>query len=255
MDPTNFHPIIIAAGKGIRLAELTRDKPKVFLPIHGRTMLEYHFDILCDRGFRQVTVVVGYMKELVMKGIGSRYKSLSVEYVVSKEYAVTGHGWSIFLTREPWHAHKRPVILIHADIFYHPHILDKVIEMSHDNVVAVDGLFEIITGDEVVVYGQDGLVAGFRYGATPASQQPAGELVGINKWSPDFMKDFYDFMESYFRRFGKDYNYEPVLDTFLKESSHSLYYVATDGLEWININYKEDYQKAVDRLYPKIYHP
>ena len=62
-------------------------------------------------------------------------------------------------------------------------------------------------------------------------------------------------MESYFRRFGKDYNYEPVLDAFLKESSHPLSAVATDGLAWINMNYKEDDQKAVDRLYPKIYHP
>jgi len=51
--------IILAAGQGLRLAPLTRDRPKALVEIHGRTLLERSVEALAAAGFRRATVVTG----------------------------------------------------------------------------------------------------------------------------------------------------------------------------------------------------
>ena len=42
----NIVGFILAGGKGMRIKELTKDKPKFFLEINGKRIIDYHLDKL-----------------------------------------------------------------------------------------------------------------------------------------------------------------------------------------------------------------
>ena len=60
--------IILAAGKGSRLGELTNNKPKSFIEIKGKKLIEYNLDMLLKYGINDITIVTGYMSEEYTSG-------------------------------------------------------------------------------------------------------------------------------------------------------------------------------------------
>lgn len=56
--------VILAAGRGTRLQEVTRDLPKPLLPLHGKPLAGHVLDSLRAAGFGRFLMVVGYRHEL-----------------------------------------------------------------------------------------------------------------------------------------------------------------------------------------------
>ena len=181
---SRYHVIIIAAGEAKRLGKISRTLPKSFLTVHGGEIIDYHLDILSDRGFQKVSIVVGFLKELFYDSIGTNYKNLSIDYIVSEQYNSTSHEWSLYLTKDRWLKFKMWVILIHADVFYDPQILNLVTSCEYPNVISVDSSFAIKTGDECIVRGEDGVVTGLDFDGVNNNNEIAGELIGVNKFHP-----------------------------------------------------------------------
>lgn len=55
--------LILACGMGLRLAPLTYDTPKSFLKIKGERMIERQIEQLHEAGIKDITIMVGYLKE------------------------------------------------------------------------------------------------------------------------------------------------------------------------------------------------
>ena len=55
--------VILACGMGVRLAPLTYDIPKCFINIKGERMIERQIEQLIAAGIKDITIMVGYMKE------------------------------------------------------------------------------------------------------------------------------------------------------------------------------------------------
>jgi choline kinase len=235
--------VLLAAGCSRRLADLTSDKPKSFLEVEGRRIIDRQLETLEAFGFRRVTAVVGYLKEVFLREIGNRYGSLELRYIESADYDTTGHGWSFHLTRDAWMRERRPVLLVHADLVYDPRILQRVLEDDADDAIAIDERFEIKTRDEIVVCGSPDRISGLR-NVTDAPADVLGEVIGINRWSPGFTEELFAFMEGFFARHGRNYNWEAVVDAFIPQSSRTLKPVRTGGLAWINVNHPPDLEDA-----------
>lgn len=252
MKNSKVHAIIIAAGCSTRLPELTKDKPKSFLEIGGKKIIDYHLDLLNERQCENVTIVVGYLRDLLMNHIGKQHKNLKINYVISEDYETTGHSWSVFQTKEVWEKEKSPVLLIHGDIFYHPVILDKVLSSSYENVLAVDNKYKVQTGDEWVVRGLGDMVEKIDNNEKDKSKI-IGEIIGIIKWCPTVMEEFYMYLDQFFKKKGKTFHYEYVLSAMIHDKKTKIRHIKTDGLPWVNINYREDYERAQKVIYPLIY--
>lgn len=78
--------IVLVGGKGERLMPLTDEIPKPLLPIKGKAIVEYIFDNLKKNGVKDVTLTVGYKKELIKEryGDGSSY-GLNIDYIEENE--------------------------------------------------------------------------------------------------------------------------------------------------------------------------
>lgn len=78
--------IIPAAGKGKRLQKVSGDIPKAMVSIGNRPMLEFVMENISFIDEKNIYVVVGCGKEMIMEHFGDRY-----HYVEQKEQLGTGH--------------------------------------------------------------------------------------------------------------------------------------------------------------------
>lgn len=223
---------------------MTEERPKALLELEGKTIIEHSLEILDSRGFRRATFVVGYMRDLFIQTLGSRFKNMSIEYVVSEDYATTEHGWSLYLTRDSWKGARSPVVFMDADNIYDPLMLDEVMAAPTENVVLVDSLFKTGTREEELVLGRDGVISGLKRGLAQDHGDYVGGFVGINKFSSAFMGQLYDYMDDFFAKNGPKFKYERVFDSMISATSTTLNYIDTGGLAWVNINHEEDYKLA-----------
>ena len=78
--------IILAGGKGVRLAPLTDVIPKPLVPIGGMPVLEIVIRQLKACGFHRITLAVGYLSDLIKAYFqdGSRW-GVKIDYSFEAE--------------------------------------------------------------------------------------------------------------------------------------------------------------------------
>lgn len=244
--------MIIAAGAGKRMSTSTAHRPKMFLEVHGRRLIDYQFAHLKARGISHVIMATGHMHELVVDTLGRQHMGIRIRYAENSAYASTGSACSLLGCRSIWQEAPQDVLFLHSDILYDPAILDLVLSSKHAIVLALDDTYETITNDEVVMTGQAGAVQAVHQGRIPATHGFVGEIVGINRWSKEFLADLFEYLDLTLSRSDKADHYEFLTVGLARKRKHRMNYVSTNGLSWININYEEDLQYARDTVYPAI---
>lgn len=62
-----MHAVIMAGGKGTRLAALTKGEiPKPMAPVLGKPILAWQLEQLKRYGVKRVTMIVGHLKERIL---------------------------------------------------------------------------------------------------------------------------------------------------------------------------------------------
>ena len=105
--------VLLAAGKGTRMKELTNDVPKPMLEVQGKPILQHIVDGLRAAGVTRFLIVVGYRADVVREffGDGSKF-GVTIEYTVQE--VQDGTGRVVELARE--FAGVDPFVLSYGDI-------------------------------------------------------------------------------------------------------------------------------------------
>ena len=119
--------LVLAAGRGKELAELTEDRPKAMIEIAGKPLLERTVDTLHSIGIKDITVVRGYRKEAV------RLPGLT--YVDNDEHETTQEAFSLFKGLEGL---SGPVLVAYGDVLFQKFIPMHLFESDSDFCIAVD---------------------------------------------------------------------------------------------------------------------
>mgnify|MGYP004534387117 FL=1 len=78
--------VIMAGGKGTRLATLNAEIPKPMFPVCGKSIIEYQVESLKRSGVKDITLIVGYLKEMVMNHFGDGQKyGVNINYIEENE--------------------------------------------------------------------------------------------------------------------------------------------------------------------------
>ena len=104
--------VIMAGGRGKRIAELFPDIPKPLIPIDGMPILEREIRSLSSQGFKDIILTVGYLADKIVDyfGDGSQW-GVKIAYFIEK--TPLGNAGALFRLREE--IGDDPFLLLNAD--------------------------------------------------------------------------------------------------------------------------------------------
>jgi choline kinase len=118
--------VILAAGDGDRMGELTRDRPKVLLPLNkDEPLVLSPIRALAAAGIRNIAIVVGYLANEVKRslGDGSQY-GVNLHYVKNPDY-LGGNAISAWKAKS-W-TMAEPVIFCMGDHILQPNVVCRLL--------------------------------------------------------------------------------------------------------------------------------
>lgn len=233
--------IILAAGKGTRLDGAV--KPKCLVEVGGLTLLQRQVETLRELGVRDIVVVIGFEGDSIRKHCDNQ-----ISFVENLDFAQTNSLYSLWLAREYL---SEGFVVLNSDVLFHPDLLAKLLNSSRDDALLISdqNLQTNPLGDEEMkVKVKDGLVVDISKGISPLEAD--GENVGIVKFGAAGAKVLIRYMNKLIARGAKN-DWAPR--AFLEYARHHpLHALSTDGLPWIELDFPEDYQRALTGIYPQI---
>jgi len=91
--------VILAAGKGTRMKELTASRPKPMIEICGKPMLEHIMVALRDSGIREFVLITGYLADVVETHFG-KGESLGLHIHYIRQQVQNGTGRAFHLAKD-----------------------------------------------------------------------------------------------------------------------------------------------------------
>jgi dTDP-glucose pyrophosphorylase len=134
--------VVLAAGRGTRMREMTAEMPKPMLEVRGKPVLQYIVEGLRDAGVCDVLIVVGYHAETVRNffGDGSRY-NIAIQYAT--QTVQDGTGRVVELARD--FAGLLPFVLSYGDILVESANYKRIVDLAED----IQAIVTVIRGEDV----------------------------------------------------------------------------------------------------------
>jgi dTDP-glucose pyrophosphorylase len=140
--------VILAAGKGTRMGDLTQEIPKPMLPVHGRPILEHILAGLLGAGIRDVCLITGWRAEVVESffGDGSRW---GARITYARQLVQDGTGKAPELAREFVGADD--FLLTYGDILVKPETYQQMVARFAGG--SFSGVLTVTHGEDVTKGG------------------------------------------------------------------------------------------------------
>ena len=246
-----MHAIILAAGRGNRLAELNPDgRPKSLLEFNGRRLLARQLDILFDLGVRQVTLVVGYEADQIIDHVGTLASRPDVAFVYNPAYT-DGSVLSLLAAKDALSSGDN-ILVLDADVLFHPQIMRLLIDSINPNCYLLDRDF--VPGDEPVKIALlDGEMVEFRKKlAVDLSYDTIGESVGFFKFNAEVAARVAKACAAYKTEGLLDAPHEEALRDVLLANPSDFACEDINGLPWLEVDFPEDVERAIKQILPAI---
>ena len=246
-----MHAIILAAGRGSRLAEYNPDKrPKCLLNFDGESLLQRHLRLLSGLAVESVHIVTGYKAAEIKAAVAKMPEKPALSWHHNERY-LEGSTISLQCAASAMRSGD-DVLIMDADVLYDPDILAHLVTSRVANVFLLDRDFE--DGPEPVkIVVEKGEIVEFR------KQLPGGlvfdqigESVGFFRFNPATATWLADRCDQYDQQGRGDEPHEEVLRDLVLESEIPVSIVDVTGLVWIEIDFPEDVEKARDIILPAI---
>ncbi|WP_322817886.1 NTP transferase domain-containing protein [Tepidiforma sp.] len=160
--------VILAAGDGGRLGELTRDRPKPLVEVGGRPIIAYTLEALHAAGVREIAVVIGYRAGQLGEALAAQ-SPLPLSFIHNPRFR-EGASLSLAAARA-WAGHD-PFLLLMSD-----HLLSEPIirALLAARATAPAGL-SFVAADDPARWPPD-----YRDEATRLALDPEGFVTAIGK--------------------------------------------------------------------------
>ena len=121
--------VVLAAGRGTRMRELTVDFPKPMIHVRGKPVLQHIVEGLRDAGVRRILLIVGYHAETVRNFFGDGGRdNVDIEYAT--QTVQDGTGRVVNLARN--FTGESPFVLSYGDILIWPENYKHVVDLPDD---------------------------------------------------------------------------------------------------------------------------
>ncbi|MBS0150001.1 MAG: phosphocholine cytidylyltransferase family protein [Nitrospira sp.] len=236
--------IILAAGVGKRLWEVTQHRPKCLIEMGGRSLLHRYLESLAAVGIRRADIVVGYKQEMIRAAVAADSCGVGVTFLVNEEFH-RGSISSLWIARS---ALDDDTIVMDADVLFHRDILRRLVASPFENALLMDETVKQ-TGEECMV-----VVAGGRVIALtkkmPEHYDYAGEGVGFLRVRHADTPRVVSSLRGYIEKNMWQMEYEDALLEYFREVRVG--HEKIGGLPWTEIDFINDIKKAELEVLPRL---
>lgn len=236
--------IILAAGMGKRLGELTKNNTKCMIRVNGVTLIERVLAQFSVLNLNRVIIVIGYKGEELRNFIGDSYKGLPIEYVINPIYDMTNNIYSLFLAKEQ--LQEDDTLLIESDLIFEDRVLDKILSDPYPNIALV-AKYESWMDGTVVMLDHDNNILNFvtKKAFDFDYKESYYKTVNIYKFSKEFSITHYvPFLNAYINALGDNEYYEQVLRVIALLDKPDLKALPLSGEKWYEIDDIQDLNNA-----------
>lgn len=233
--------IILTAGMGKRLGELTKNNTKCMVEVNGIRLIDRMITQLSKFNLNRLVIVVGYEGKKLIDYIGHRYDDiLKIEYINNPIYDRTNNIYSLALAKEE--LCKDDTILLESDLIFEDRMLELLIN-HRDPDLALVAKYETWMDGTMVCVDNDRNITNFvpKEAFCYENADVYYKTVNIYKFSSEFSKyQYVPFLEAYCRVMGNNEYYEQVLRILLHLHSSTLKALPITNEKWYEIDDVQD---------------
>ena len=233
--------IILAAGMGRRLGDLTKDNTKCMLKVNGICLIDRFILQLSKCNLKRLVIVVGYEGQKLIDYIGHRYDEiLKIEYIVNPIYDKTNNIYSLALAKDEMC--KDDTLLLESDLIFEDKMLDILIKHPDKDLALVAKCESWMDGTMVTLDSERKILSFVPKQAFCFEKvKDYYKTVNIYKFSKEFSKNQYvPFLEAYCKVMGNNEYYEQVLSVLTHLRNMTLKALPITDEKWYEIDDIQD---------------
>lgn len=233
--------VILAAGRGARLNGGNGDMPKCLVTVGGETLLARNVRLLREAGIDDIVVVVGCAADTVRRSLPG------VTFVDNPQFAQTNSMYSLWLARTLL---TDGFVVMNCDVLVHPDLLADLLSAWHEDALL------LAYRDDETAYGNEEMKVRVRCGRvidiskTMSPDEADGENLGVVKFGPAGARALIAEMDALVEAGDLKAWVPRAFKEFAQR--RPLHVIGTRGLPWIEIDFPEDYRRAVEVVLPEI---
>lgn len=242
--------IILAAGMGSRLKDLTANNTKCMVKVNGQTLIERMLGQIDARDFSRVVIVTGYEGQKLKDYIATLAVKTPIEYVDNPIYDKTNNIYSLALAQE--YLLAEDTILFESDLIFEDAVLDCLLDDPRQTLALVDKYESWMDGTVIKLDQEDNITA-FVPGKNFVYEDidKYYKTVNIYKFSKEFSATHYvPFLDAYTKALGMNEYYEQVLRVITLLDDAIIKAKRLDGQKWYEIDDIQDLDIAESIFHP-----
>lgn len=232
--------VILAAGMGKRLKELTQNNAKCMVKVNEVTLIERMLRILDKKHLSKIVVVIGFKGKQLADFIKQLQIKTEVVFVNNDVYDKTNNIYSLLLAKE--YMVNEDTLLLESDIIFEESLIDLLLEDERPTLALVDKFASWMDGTCMELSDEDEIRA-FIQGKYLkfAEKENYFKTVNIYKFSAHFSEAVYiPFLEAYFKAMGVNEYYESVIRLIAMLEGSEIRAKRLDGQVWYEIDDVQD---------------
>ena len=150
--------LILAAGMGRRLKELTSDNTKCMVKVNGVTLIDRALHQLDALGLSKIVIVVGYEGQKLIDYIATLEIATPICYVNNPIYDKTNNIYSLALAKD--YLLQEDTLLLESDIIFEDSVLRAIVDDPRETLALVDKYESWMDGTCIKI-GEDDSIGAF----------------------------------------------------------------------------------------------
>ena len=242
--------IILAAGMGKRLKDLTKNNTKCMVEVNGVTLIDRLLRQLDAYNLKRIVIVVGYEGKKLIDYVNGRGVKTPVIFVDNPVYYKTNNIYSLFLAKN--YLCEEDTLLFESDLIVEDSVIKTLVDDPRETLALVDKYESWMDGTCVKLSETDDIVE-----FIPGKKFKFEEIksyyktVNIYKFSKHFSKTHYvPFLEAYSNAMGNNEYYEQVLKIITMLDDPEIKAKRLNGELWYEIDDIQDLDIASSIFLP-----
>ncbi len=232
--------LILAAGMGKRLKDLTQNNTKCMVKVNGVTMIERVLHQLDALQLSRIVIVVGYEGQKLIDYIQGLDIKTPICYVNNPIYDKTNNIYSLALAKD--YMVEEDTLLLESDLIFEDEVLKVLLDDPRETLALVDKYESWMDGTCIKI-GEDDSIEAFIPGKKFVFEDIPQyyKTVNIYKFSKHFSETHYvPFLDAYSKALGNNEYYEQVLRVITMLDDPEIKAKKLNGQLWYEIDDIQD---------------